>query len=227
MVTYKVHLFRHGLTHANMENRYIGKTDPPLCQSGISGLKELLETREYPEVSRVYSSPLRRALQTAELLFPNREIVAVDKLRELDFGEFENRTIEDLENDPAFQEWISSPGSAAPGGESGREAIVRATEGLAAIFAEMMEKRILSAAVVTHAGIISGLLASLGLPEREAVRWNCHPGEGYTLLLTPQMWMRDHKFEVYNHIPWPLYTEDPDEEAYWQELESDLDEDGL
>lgn len=46
------------------------------------------------------------------------------------------------------------------------------------------------------------LLAAMGLPQREAVRWNVQPGRGYTILLTPQMWMRDHKFEVYAQIPY-------------------------
>ena len=45
------------------------------------------------------------------------------------------------------------------------------------------------------------LLAAMGLPQRSLLRWNTQPGAGYTLLLTPQMWMRDHKFEVYGQIP--------------------------
>ena len=79
----------------------------------------------------------------------------------------------------------------------------RAVEAVAYIFARMMEERVTSVAVVTHGALIMNLLAAMGLPEREAVRWNAGPGEGYTLLLSAQMWMRDRKFEVYEQIPYP------------------------
>ena len=74
------------------------------------------------------------------------------------------------------------------------------------------EEKLYSVAAVTHGGIIAGLLASMGLPQREAVRWSVGPGEGYTLLLTPQMWMRDQKFEVYGRLPLPreLFAEQAD-----------------
>ena len=60
-----------------------------------------------------------------------------------------------------------------------------------------------AAAAGTLGALIMNLLAAMGLPEREAVRWNAGPGEGYTLLLSAQMWMRDQKFEVSEQIPYP------------------------
>lgn len=88
-------------------------------------------------------------------------------------------------------------------GESAAALLGRAVEAVAYIFARMMEERVTSVAVVTHGALIMNLLAAMGLPEREAVRWNAGPGEGYTLLLSAQMWMRDQKFEVYEQIPYP------------------------
>ena len=75
MRTYKIHLIRHGLTRGNLEGRYIGVTDLPLCPQGRAQLEELLEQGEYPMVERVYVSPLLRARQTAQLLFPGWEPV--------------------------------------------------------------------------------------------------------------------------------------------------------
>ena len=228
MLTYKIHLIRHGLTQANFERRYIGVTDLPLCEAGVAQLQQMQEDNEYPGVQRVYTSPLKRAMETAELLFPNRQIKTVDNLRELDFGAFENRTIEDLEQDEAFRAWIAAPDCPAPGGESGRTAAERAVRGLTTVFAEMMEQKLHSVAVVTHAGLMAGMLAQMGLPERDAVRWQCGPGEGYTLLLTPQMWMREQKFEVYGKLPIPLvdFSQEEDlwcdlgqEETGWEERE--------
>lgn len=219
MLTYKIHLIRHGLTQANLDGCYIGsRTDLPLCPQGRQQLEELRESWEYPFVDRVYTSPLLRAKETAEILFPDRLLETVDNLRELDFGEFEGRSAAELEKDPAFQKWISSPASACPPkGESGEQLQKRAVQAVAYIFGQMMEKKIPSVAVVTHGGLITQLLAAMGLPQREAIRWNTAPGHGYTLLLSAQMWMRDHKFEVYEQIPYPPSQEDSFVSAYWQD----------
>ncbi|MEM1484827.1 histidine phosphatase family protein [Oscillospiraceae bacterium PP1C4] len=203
MLTYKIHLIRHGLTQGNLEGRYIGVTDLPLCEEGRLQLQKMSEQCEYPVVDRVYSSPMLRATQTVEILYPDRYIEVVDNLREFNFGDFEGRTMQDLEKDPQFQQWISSAATAGtPNGETGLSLQTRAQEAIAYIFAQMMEKRMLSVAVVTHGGLIMNLLACMGLPEREMVRWGVDNGRGYTVLLTTQMWMRDHKFEVYAQIPY-------------------------
>ena len=208
MLTYKIHLIRHGLTRGNLEGRYIGRTDLPLCPEGRARLEKLRESCEYPWADVVCSSPMLRARETAQLLYPNRPLEVVEDLRELDFGDFEGRTIRDLEADPAFRAWVAAPATqAAPHGESSAELAARAQDAVARIFARMMEKRITSAAVITHGGLIMNLLAAMGLPQREAVRWSVESGRGYTCLLSAQMWMRDHKFEVYEQIPYePLET---------------------
>ena len=146
---------RQGLTRANLEGRYIGRTDLPLCPEGRAQLEKLRDTCEYPWAERVYASPLLRARQTAELLYPGRPLEPLDKLRELDFGAFENRTITDLEQDPAFRAWIAAPaGAAPPQGESAAALLGRAVEAVAYIFARMMEERVTSVAVVTHGALI-------------------------------------------------------------------------
>ena len=60
-------LIRHGQTQGNREHRYIGcRTDEPLCPEGIAQL----QNRHYPPVSRVFVSPMRRCVETANLLYP-------------------------------------------------------------------------------------------------------------------------------------------------------------
>ena len=207
MLTYKIHMIRHGLTEANLEGRYIGTTDLPLCEQGRASLEQLYKSCDYPEVDRVYTSPLKRAVQTAEILYPDSLIEPVNKLRELDFGDFEGKTASELEHDPAFRAWISSPGGCPPHGETVQALKKRSVEAVAYIFGQMMEKKMLSVAVVTHGGLIMSVLAELGLPQRDAVRWTTQDGRGYTLLLTAQMWMRDRKFEVYEQIPYEKLPE--------------------
>ena len=95
MKGYRLSILRHGLTEANENGVYIGKTDLPLSEAGREALQDKYDFFEYPKVQRVYSSPLERAVQSAEILFPEREIVIVDDLREMDFGVFENIAAEE------------------------------------------------------------------------------------------------------------------------------------
>ena len=71
----RIYLIRHSMTKGNKEKRYIGTTDESLCLEGI----QLLEERKgmYPEVTYVYVSPMKRCVQTAEIIYP--EHIAVMK----------------------------------------------------------------------------------------------------------------------------------------------------
>ena len=82
MVTYKLYMIRPGITEANLDGRYVGSTDLPLCREGKEALKKLVKTREYPNVGRVYSPPLLRCTETASIIYPEMKPVLVDKLRE-------------------------------------------------------------------------------------------------------------------------------------------------
>ena len=70
MKYYKLHLIRHGLTAGNLQGLYIGSgTDLPLCDEGRAQLEELKRSFTYPNVPLVFTSPMLRATQTAEVLF--------------------------------------------------------------------------------------------------------------------------------------------------------------
>lgn len=77
----------------------------------------------------------------------------------------------------------------------------RLMKALSEIFAHMMQNRITSAAVVTHGGVIMTLLTAFGYPKRELGSWSVENGKGYTILMSPQMWMRDNSFEIYDTLP--------------------------
>lgn len=108
-------LIRHGSTNGNLEKRYIGVTDEPLCAEGI----EQLKCRKYPTCEVLYCSPMVRCLQTAEIIYPNMEINVVENFREIDFGKFENKNFLELSDDIDYQKWIKSNGTLPfPDGES-------------------------------------------------------------------------------------------------------------
>ena len=96
-------LIRHGKTKGNLEGRYIGcRSDEPLCPEGT----EELEQGMYPAVSRVYTSPMRRCLETAELLYPGVPTEIIPEFRECDFGEFEGKNYAELNGRADYQAWM-------------------------------------------------------------------------------------------------------------------------
>ena len=106
----KILLLRHGQTQGNLERRYIGSTDQPLCIKG----RAALFNRKLPPVDRIYTSPLLRCGETAAILFPNQPAEPVYDLRECSFGAFENRTYEELKDDPAYRAWLDTGGETSP-----------------------------------------------------------------------------------------------------------------
>ena len=111
----KIMFLRHGLTNGNLEKRYIGTTDEPLCNCGIMQLKN----KRFPHFDVLISSSALRCIQTAETLFPAQEIIIEKDFRECDFGDFEGKNYMELSNDTYYQKWIDSGGNLPfPNGES-------------------------------------------------------------------------------------------------------------
>ena len=135
----RVLLIRHGRTQGNTERRYVGaRTDEGLSAEGRAELAVFGCAEDVPGCAGkvlVVTSPMKRALETAEIMFPwCTEHLTVGELRETDFGIFEGKTYEELSSDPerrdAYQAWIDSGGLAKiPGGESMEEARARSLEG--------------------------------------------------------------------------------------------------
>ena len=113
----KVYLIRHGATPGNLEKRYVGTTDEPLTKDAVTALKKLRV--RYPIPVQVVTSPLKRCMQTASLLFPGIPSECCDGLKECDFGRFEYHNYMELSRDAEYQRWIDSNGTLPfPGGES-------------------------------------------------------------------------------------------------------------
>lgn len=204
MIAYKIHLIRTGTTGENgSPRRFAGQSDIPLSNSGIQALGEIRQSMNYPEVEMVFSSPLSRCVRTADILFPNLYSVKDEGFTDMNLGEFEGKTFDELKSNPAFNGWIGdSANNTPPGGEATTEFTKRVALSAGALFDRMMRQRIRSCAVVTHGGVIMTLLASIGLPKLPIQNWAVDNGFGYTLLLTPQMWMRDRAVEIFAPIPY-------------------------
>ena len=124
MKTFTLHLIRHGLTRGNLDGLYVGGgTDLPLCDEGRAQLEELRSRFEYPQPSLVFTSPLLRATQTADILFPTARKLAIDQLREAGFGVFEGRKVNELVHEPEFARWMDPTSGFKIGRASCRERV--------------------------------------------------------------------------------------------------------
>jgi len=120
---------RHGKTKGNMQSRYIGTTDEGLCKEGINELRN--NKVIYPKADIVFTSPMKRCIQTAEVIYPGIEkLNIIDEFREIDFGEFEGKNYIELDGNRKYQEWIDSGGRIPfPGGEDRKKFARRCING--------------------------------------------------------------------------------------------------
>ena len=202
MKGYRLSILRHGLTEANENGTYIGKTDLPLSMAGREALQDKYESLEYPKVQRVYSSPLERAVQSAEILFPDREIVIVDDLREMDFGVFEGISVDDLIKLDSYKKWLKGGlDNPPPNGESLRNMMLRCYSALNLMILNMMNEGLTHTGVITHSGILMNMMSCFGLPKMKPMEFACEPGEGYEILVSAMMWQNGNTFEILGKIP--------------------------
>ncbi|MEV1175819.1 bifunctional RNase H/acid phosphatase [Nonomuraea sp. NPDC049784] len=117
-------LLRHGETELSVERRFSGLGDAELTPNGLAQAAAAAErlSREPYRLDVIITSPLKRAMQTAEAVAQRTGLdVEVDEdLRELDFGEWEGRTFTEVQRRwPAeLATWLADPEIAPPGGES-------------------------------------------------------------------------------------------------------------
>ena len=93
----KLILVRHGQTEMNAQKLYFGKLDPPLNDLGISQAYQAKEKLLDIDYDIIYSSPLERAKQTAEICnYLDKDINYNSKLEEINFGIFEGLTFKEI-----------------------------------------------------------------------------------------------------------------------------------
>ena len=185
-------LIRHGKTAGNLLGRYIGsRTDEPLCDEGREGLAG----KQMPEVERLYVSPMKRCVETAEILWPGfdrKKMQTVTDLRECDFGDFENKNYKELSGNGDYQAWIDSNGTLPfPNGESMDAFKSRCLEAFARIVEEVSgaeqewiasgKTGIFRAGIVVHGGTIMAILEQYGYPKAAYFDYQVKNGCGYRL----------------------------------------------
>ena len=203
MKSYTIHFIRNALTDENLEGRYIGHTNVEISEEGRAQLAQMREELIYPPVDAVFTSPLKRCTETAKILYPDSKPLVIDGLIEYNFGEFENKTAEELEKHPVFPKWLAGEkGVEPPFGESNENFEKRVLGTFEKIAEGLMKTGTTSAAIVTHGGVIMAILAAFGIPEYPMHEWITPNGCGFTVKVNPSLWMRAKKFEVFSEFPY-------------------------
>lgn len=160
-----IYLVRHGESEANVQKRYSGITDVDLSEKGklqaaAAGKRLLTE-----KISNVYSSPLKRAGDTAKIIcreinLDENKIITEDCLIEVNFGVFENLTWDEiiLKYKEESEKWIYERHKYKfPDGESYDDIIKRTAD-----FIDSVPDNSL---IVTHFGAIQSILLYLGISD--------------------------------------------------------------
>jgi len=156
-------LIRHGETEWNTLGKFQGCTDIDLSKEGIKQAG-LLNNRLKGNFDYIYTSPLSRAFETANILASdtNKEVIVAPEIREINFGEWEGLTVHEIaEKYPeVFKAWrTDKKESYICGGDSSiHNATNRAKKCILDIVSKHKGEKI---AIVAHGGIIKAALIGI------------------------------------------------------------------
>ena len=156
-------LIRHGATALSAEDRFAGELDVLLSDTGREQATQLGRRLASATISNVYSSPMKRTIETASLIAePHRLTVeTVAELREISHGRWEGKTRADVEREygDEYKRWEHDPYSFSPeGGESGLQVTARALPALLKLVERHEGQEFV---IVSHKATIRLLISSL------------------------------------------------------------------
>lgn len=157
-------LVRHGISEYNSARRFAGYSDVEMSAAGYEQVERLRGRLTGEKIDAVYSSDLRRALATAEIISAgcDADIVSCPELREVNYGEVEGLTFQEIKDlYPALAELISDFNLQQlkfPGGESFEQFIARTITFLDRLANHEPSQTVL---VVAHSGPLRVLLCHL------------------------------------------------------------------
>ena len=180
MTVKKWYLIRHGETDFNKKRFFYGKADVSINETGKEQAALLHQLMKGRNISRVYTSQLKRTQETAAIIFPDHTPMAYKALNERDFGLWEGRTANEIQ--AAFplvwEEWLESPFKVTP---SKAEPFDKFKARVWSIVQEIRERADSEIVIVGHLGVLR--LIYQYLVNTEADFWSIDIPQGTALLL--------------------------------------------
>ncbi len=158
----KIYLVRHGETEANTQKKYLGSSHSPFTEKGLLDNEKNILKLSTVKIDAIYTSPCKRCLSVADTLAEKISIHPVpdNRLKELDFGIFENMSWQQAKNTytDEFEKWCSNTYEyKIPDGESQAELDNR----IALFVEELLHSRYNNIVVFSHAGPIMSIISKL------------------------------------------------------------------
>ena len=167
-----IYLVRHGQTELNQKHRLLGRADVPMNETGISQAQAAAALFQASGVvfDAVYSSPLKRAVQTAKILAPDVPVITDERLIEMDYVPFEGMNLHrpSVKVIPFFLDFTHTP---APEGMEALASVV----GRVGAFLEDIRGVGGNILISTHAVAMKGILEYL-TPGSNGAYWSRYIG---------------------------------------------------
>lgn len=159
----RIYLIRHAESTWNAERRYAGSSDPPLSDTGQQQAEKVAGALQTVSVHAIYTSPLRRAAQTAFAIarVHAAEPIVVPEFSEHAIGEWEGLTLSEVEAGYAelLRRWYDDPANTRiPGGETVAEMQARVLLAFRRITRAHNDEAIV---IVGHGGVNRVILLSV------------------------------------------------------------------
>ena len=168
----KLYIIRHGQTDWNVAGKIQGSQDIPLNETGRAQAACLAKGMERRPVNAIYSSPQRRALETARAIADRQkvQVFLLPQLVEISYGEWEGRTGEDIltTDRELYEAWWQHPATVAPpGGETLNQVDSRCRAAWDYIRSHMTG----DTAVVAHGGTLAHFIMHIleGQPDAQEI----------------------------------------------------------
>ncbi len=193
-------LVRHGITDWNKEKRYLGHTNRKVLKDELPQLKELKKELMKISFDHVFTSDLRRCQETLAYLNIQSQVSVDTRLREINFGDWEGKTYNELKGEKPYQDWLNNwECHSIPNGESAHVFKARIDSFLYDLFQQTNKnfsnnKQIL---IVTHGGVIRYLVSKY-LTSRSIWDVSVTHGQGIRLTFVRQKgeWVCNSLLEV-------------------------------
>ena len=161
-----IYFIRHGQTKYNVEGRFVGSTDLPLSEDGRKQIFNKWDSiKSHIERDIIFTSPMKRCIETAGIIFPYDTFEVINNMREMNFGMFEGKTHDELEYLEEYRYFRETKGkSKIPKGE---------------MIISMDKKDANNAVLVCHGGVIMALFAMLCSESNDIYYYHVDNGAGY------------------------------------------------
>ncbi|MDB4755952.1 histidine phosphatase family protein [Mariniblastus sp.] len=177
----KIFLVRSGSTEFDEQGRIKGSLDIPLSEAGIEQVSRAAEELSQFDISRIYSSPCRSAIQTAERLSRKGQIKikTIEKFVNLDHGLWHGKLIEELKatQPKKYRQFADNPAAICPpGGETLQSAQERVASALNKLLKKHKDDQVILVlpdplATIIHAMLASEDVGDLWKSECQCCRW--------------------------------------------------------